>query len=162
MNSEINTQQTNKMHAKLISVDSFESRIMRRFERVKIRCGDFDGVVEIRRPLFFALVVEVKRDDGELFAEGPPPTKGPFEAEACHEDAIVFAVSKLHLSDKVDDGLEAAMRPPVIRHRSDLAAKLEEGAFLLRRQLDLLEGLKTLGLAQDVVVQRALGNAVAR
>ena len=101
------------------------------------------------------LVVEVQRHNAVLLAEGPPPPEPREAVEA--EARIALSPQLLHVAEyRVEGFLGAA----IIRADADVAAELEHGLLLRLIQARLLQHHHPLGLAEDVVVERALGYAV--
>lgn len=99
--------------------------------------------------------VEVQRDNAVLFAEGPPP------AEASQTLKLKVGVSRpTQLLNKAQYGMQTLFGAPVERRDRDLATELKHGVLLVGREARLVQHHHALGLAQDVVVQRSLGDAV--
>lgn len=101
------------------------------------------------------LVVEVKRDDAVLLAEGPPPAKARQPGEGKARLAL-----PPELLDEAEYRAEGLFRPAVVGTDADVAAELEDGRLLGPVEARLLEDHHPLGLAEYVVVERALGYAV--
>ena len=91
-----------------------------------------------------------------LLGERPPP----LEALPHRHLKVLVPGLGLQPSDKVDDVPQRPRRPPVVGHGGDLAAVLQDGQLLGLRQPEVVEHLHPLRLAEDVVVERALGDPV--
>lgn len=107
--------------------------------------------------LVVVLVVKVQRHYGMFFAKGPPP---PEAGEAREREARVPLAAQF--LDKVEDRVEGLLGAAVVGADVDVAAKLEDRGLLARVEARLLEHHHALRLAQDVVVEGALGDAVFR
>lgn len=101
------------------------------------------------------LVVDVERDDRVLLAKGPPPAEARQSGE--HEAGIVLSPETL---DEVEYRVQGFLRAPIVRTDADVAAELEHCRLLARIEGGLLEDHHPLGLAEDVVVEGALRDAV--
>ena len=91
-----------------------------------------------------------------LLGEGPPPLEALPHAQLGLPGPLLV----LHLGDELDDVRQRLGRPPVVRHAGDLAAELQHRDLLSLRETDLVQDLHPLGLTQDVVIQRPLGDPV--
>ena len=89
-----------------------------------------------------------------LLSECPPPLKAELEV---HGKALLSRLP-LELDDKVPDPLQGVRGPPVVGHQGDLAAELHDLHLLGVCEPDGVEHLHPAGLAQDVVIQRPLGD----
>ena len=104
--------------------------------------------------LFVALVVQ--RDDGVLLGESPPPLEALSHAHC----EVCLALLGLEHRYELSDVPQGARGPPIVRHAGDLAAELEHGHLLVLGEPDLFEDEHPLRLAEDVVVERSLGDAI--
>lgn len=90
-----------------------------------------------------------------LLAKGPPPAEARQPSE--HKAGIVLPPETL---DEVQYRVEGLLRAPIVRADADVAAEFEHRRFLARIEGGLLEDHHSLGLAEDVVVEGALRDAV--
>ena len=102
----------------------------------------------------FLLLFIVKRYNVELLCESPPPLETELEV---HVEALLPRPS-LELDHEVPDPLQGVRGTPVVGHHRDLAAELHHLHLLGAGQSDGVEDLHPAGLAQDVVIQRPLGD----
>lgn len=114
-----------------------------------------DRTVLRRIGAVLVLVIDVERDYRVLLAKGPPPAEARQPGE--HETGVVFPPETL---DEVQYSVQGLLRAPIIRADADVTAELEHRRFLAWIEGGLLENHHPLGLAEDVVVERALRDTV--
>jgi len=90
-----------------------------------------------------------------LLAKGPPPAK----ARQAGEDEVRVALPPESL-DKVQYRVQGLLRAPIVWADADVAAEFEDRRFLARIEAGLLEDHHPLGLAEYVVVEGALRDAI--
>lgn len=101
------------------------------------------------------LVVDVERDYRVLLAKGPPPAEARQSGE--HKAGIVLPPETL---DEVQYRIQGLLRAPIVRTDADIAAEFEHRCFLAWIEGGFFENHHPLGLAEDVVVESALRDAV--
>lgn len=101
------------------------------------------------------LVVDVERDYRVLLAKSPPPAEARQPGE--HETGIVLPPETL---DEVQYSVQGLLRTPIVRADADVAAEFEDRRLFAWIEGGLLEDHHPLGLAEYVVVESALRDAV--
>lgn len=101
------------------------------------------------------LVVDVERDYRVLLAKGPPPAEARQPGE--HEAGVVLPPEAL---DEVQYSVQGFLRAPIVRADADVATEFEDRRLLAWIEGGLLEDHHPLGLAEYVVVESALRDAV--
>lgn len=90
-----------------------------------------------------------------FLAKGPPPAEARQSGE--HETGVVLPPETL---DKVQYRVQRLFRAPIVRANADVAAEFEHRRFFARIEGGFFEDHHPLGLAEDIVVEGTLGDAV--
>lgn len=110
--------------------------------------------------LFVSIAVVVQRNNGILLAEGPPPSESELSVEFYSAFTTGKCIAK-RLNELENFGQWFPGSAIVWRHW-DITAKLEHRFLRVGIQTGLFEDQHSIGLAENVVVECALRNVVAR
>lgn len=101
------------------------------------------------------LVVNIERDYRVLLAKRPPPAEAGQPGE--HEAGVMLSSETLN---EIQYRVQGFFRAPIVRTNANVAAEFEHCRFLAWIEGGLLEDHHPLGLAENVVVESALRDAV--
>lgn len=110
--------------------------------------------------LFVRITIVVQRDYRVFLTERPPPTESEFPVEFDGTFAARQSVAeRLHEFENLGQWLAC---PSIVGRHGDIAAELQHSFFGVRIETGLFQHQHSIGLTEDVVVQRALRYVVAR